>query len=79
MFNIPSDYYFAIFRVVGKYSPNAISYEVLDRILDINESLPEEFLLENANYFVRNGLTGKLAGYARRNEYNGVLVLLSLA
>jgi hypothetical protein len=79
LFNLPADYYGLIFDVVAKNSPNALTYSVLERVLDFNDFLSEQFLIENVEHFNRAGLFGKLAEYARRNEYKALMVMLRLS
>jgi hypothetical protein len=78
LFNIHQDLFPVIFEKLELYSPNAITYSLLERMLEVNSFLEESFLTQNAEHFIRNGLTGKLAQYARRNEYESVLLVLKL-
>jgi len=79
LLNIPQAYYGDVFSALSKHSPNAITYSLLDTLLTMNDSLEEEFLMENAEHFKRNGLTGRLAAHARANDYKSLLVMLKLA
>jgi hypothetical protein len=79
LLNIPQAYYSEVFSVLSKHSPNAVTYSLLDTLLTMNDSLEEEFLMENAEHFKRHGLTGKLAAHARANDYKSLLVMLKLA
>jgi hypothetical protein len=78
LFNIHQDLFPVIFEKLELYSPNAITYSLLERMLEVNSFLEESFLTQNAEHFIRNGLTGKLAQYARRNEYESLLLVLKL-
>jgi hypothetical protein len=79
LMNVPYGYYPLVFDRVLANSPNALTYDVLKRILDVNDSLTEEFLIENLDVFKRSGLVGRLAEYARANEYKGLMVALKLS
>jgi len=79
LINIPQDYYPLVFARVVDHSPNAVTYDVLRTMLDMNDSLSEEFLVQNVEHFIRNGLTARLAEYARLNEYKGLMVALKLS
>jgi len=79
LFNLPADYYGLIFDVLSKHSPNALTYAVLERVLEYNDFLSEQFLIENVEHFNRAGLFGKIAEYARRNEYKALMVMLRLS
>jgi hypothetical protein len=78
LFNIHQDYFPLVFKRLEEHSPNAITYSVLERMLEINNFIEEEFLIQNVEHFIRNGLTPKLAQYARKNEYESLLLVLKL-
>jgi hypothetical protein len=79
LFGLHTDNFQRVFQLLAKYSPNAISYSVLERVLDLNDFLSEDFLIENIEYFKRHNLTSKVAQYARKNEYDSLMVLLRLS
>jgi hypothetical protein len=79
LFSLHADNFQRVFQLLDTYSPNAITYSVLERILDLNDFLSEKFLIENIEYFKKNNLLPKLAQYARKNEYDALMVLLRLS
>lgn len=78
LMGIHQDYFQLVFSLLEKHSPNAITYSVLERMLEINNFLDEDFLVQNAEHFLRNGMLSQLAQYARRNDYNALLLVLRL-
>jgi hypothetical protein len=79
LLNIPQAYYADVFSVLTKHSPNAITYSMLETLLSMNDSLEEDFLLQNVEHFKRHGLTGRLAAHARANDYKSLMVVLKLS
>lgn len=78
LLNIPQAYYGDVFSVLSRHSQNAITYSLLDTLLTMNDSLEEQFLMDNAEHFKRHGLIGRLASHARANDYKSLLVMLKL-
>jgi len=75
----PDVYMSIFFEAALKYSPNSISYDVMDHLLKMKENLTEEFLLSNINLFKTNGMAPELAKYARERDLNSVLINLRLS
>jgi hypothetical protein len=79
LFSLHTSNFQRVFQLLNEYSPNAISYSVLERVLDLNDFLSENFLIENIEHFKRHNLTNKVGQYARKNEYEALMVLLRLS
>lgn len=75
---IHDDYMVSLFDLLKKYSPNALSQDVLIYTLEFKSFLSEEFIIDNATKFIENGLKGKLTSYAREKGYDSTMVLLRL-
>jgi len=68
-----------LFDVIRNYNKNALTYEVMSFLLKMKDHLDENFLMENTELFMNNGLSGELAKYARQREYKSLMILLRLA
>jgi hypothetical protein len=68
-----------LFDLVRKYDKNALTYDVVSYLLNMKDDLEEDFLLENIDIFIENGLQGSLATYARIREYRSIMVVLKLS
>jgi hypothetical protein len=75
---ISENYIGYLFDLLKKYSPNALSYTILNYVLTMKDFLDEQFLLENVPLFLGSGLSGELAKYARSRDYMSVLIVLKL-
>jgi hypothetical protein len=75
----PDMYMSIFFQAASTYSPNSLSYDVMDHLLKTKENLSEEFLLENINLFKSTGMIPELAKYSREREYSSVLINLRLS
>ena len=78
LLNIPAVLYEAVFNVLRKYSPNAISYEVLQFILSTNDFLPEKFIIDNLSAFMANGLRAQVIDYVRYHQFKAAMIVLKL-
>jgi hypothetical protein len=75
---LPDSYMGPLFDKITQYSKNALSYNVLEHLLDMKDFLTEEFLLEYIQPFKDNALQGKLASYARERDYRAILLNLKI-
>jgi len=76
---LPEDYLEALFSCAQKENANALSYEVLQHVLKMNDELTEQFILDYINQFKEVGMIPELASYARYRDYRAVLLNLHLS
>jgi hypothetical protein len=67
-----------LFNIVRENNPAAFTYDFLAYVLRMKDYLSEEFLIENADLFLKNALFDDLVKYARFKDYMELLVLLKL-
>jgi len=75
---IPQKHYAKLIDKIEKYNSNALSYGVIQHLLETNDFLDEEFILERLNVFGNPAISGKTATYARARDYRRVLLALKL-
>jgi len=75
---LSENYMKELFDIVRAHNKNALSYEVMSFILKVKDDLEEDFLVENVDLFIENGLMGDLATYARSRDYRSVMIVLKL-
>lgn len=68
-----------LFNLIRKHAKNAFTYAILNHTLTMKDYLEEDFLSENADLFINEGMKVDLANYARKRDYNSILIMLKLS